>query len=95
MADAVTPLGFVKPEVGSSTNTWGGKWNGNADLQDALLQRLVGTTTTLLAHLKSNLPFDPMKDFEPISVFAESPILLVVHPKLGVKTVRELIEGAG
>jgi tripartite-type tricarboxylate transporter receptor subunit TctC len=53
---------------------------------------IVGTTTTLLAHLKSNLPFDPMKDFEPVSVFAESPILLVVHPKLGVKTVRELIE---
>jgi tripartite-type tricarboxylate transporter receptor subunit TctC len=53
---------------------------------------IVGTTTTLLAHLKSNLPFDPMKDFEPISIFAESPILLVVHPKLGVKTVRELIE---
>jgi microcystin-dependent protein len=35
MADTVTPkLGFTKPEVGASNNTWGTKTNGNWDIVD-------------------------------------------------------------
>lgn len=36
-------------------------------------------------------PFDPLKDFTPISLLASSPLLLVSRPDLGVKNVRELI----
>jgi tripartite-type tricarboxylate transporter receptor subunit TctC len=53
---------------------------------------IVGTTTTLLASLRSKLPYDPMKDFEPLVLFGTFPNVLVVRPGLGVKTVRELIE---
>jgi microcystin-dependent protein len=36
MADTVTAkLGLTKPEVGASNNTWGTKWNGNADILEA------------------------------------------------------------
>ena len=42
--------------------------------------------------LYSKVPFDPIKDFEPISVIATAPYALVVNPKLPAKTVRELIE---
>ncbi len=36
-------------------------------------------------------PYDPEKDFMPIAQYLKSPFVLVVNPKLPVKTVRELI----
>ena len=39
----------------------------------------------------SKLPFDPMKDFTPITLMAVLPSLLTVHPSLPVKNVKELI----
>jgi tripartite-type tricarboxylate transporter receptor subunit TctC len=38
-----------------------------------------------------NLPFDPIADFAPITLYAESQTILVVHPGLPVRTVGELI----
>ena len=37
------------------------------------------------------MPFDPIKDFLPITLVSRSPNILVVHPSLPVKTVKELI----
>jgi len=37
------------------------------------------------------LPFDPVKDFSGITQFATTPLVLVVGPGLGVKSVKELI----
>jgi tripartite-type tricarboxylate transporter receptor subunit TctC len=36
-------------------------------------------------------PYDPVKDFTPIAQYLKSPFVLVVNPKLPVKTVPELI----
>jgi tripartite-type tricarboxylate transporter receptor subunit TctC len=41
--------------------------------------------------LYSKLPYDPVKDFAPITMLATLPNMLVVHPSLGVSGVRELI----
>lgn len=41
--------------------------------------------------LYSKLPYDPIKDFAPITMLATLPNMLVVHPSLGVNTVQELI----
>src|SRR4029077_9103631 len=49
---------------------------------------IVGTTTTLLASLRTKLPYDPMKDLEPLVLIGTFPNVLVVPPQLGVKTVR-------
>lgn len=43
------------------------------------------------AALYSNLPYDPLKDFVPVSQILISTSLLVVSPRLGVKSVKELI----
>jgi tripartite-type tricarboxylate transporter receptor subunit TctC len=39
----------------------------------------------------SNLSFDPVKDFAPITLVAKVPNILVVHPAVPVKSVQELI----
>ena len=46
---------------------------------------------SLSVALYPKLPYDPLKDFEPISLVAAQPNLLVVHPSLPVKSVKELI----
>ena len=41
-----------------------------------------------------NLPFDTAKDFTPVTLLAEVPNVLVVHPSVPAKTFRELVEYA-
>lgn len=45
---------------------------------------------TIAPHLRK-LPFDPLKDFSPITLTGNTPIILVVHPALPVRNVAELI----
>src|SRR5204863_10183092 len=54
---------------------------------------LIGTTTTITVspNLYRNLPYDPAKDLQPISRFADVPSVVVVHPSISAKSVRELI----
>jgi tripartite-type tricarboxylate transporter receptor subunit TctC len=42
----------------------------------------------------SKLPYDPVRDFAPISMICSFPLVFVVDPKLPVKNVKELIEYA-
>lgn len=41
--------------------------------------------------LYQKLPYDTLRDFAPVSMVATSPYLLVVHPSLPVRNVKELI----
>ena len=41
--------------------------------------------------LYKKIPYDPIKDFEPITQLASGPYVLVVHPSLPAKSVKELI----
>jgi tripartite-type tricarboxylate transporter receptor subunit TctC len=41
--------------------------------------------------LYANNPYDPFKDFAPITLAAASPNILVVHPSVPAKSVKELI----
>ena len=41
--------------------------------------------------LYRNLPFDTLRDFAAVSMFSESPNVLVVHASVPVKSVKELI----
>lgn len=44
--------------------------------------------------LYKNVPYDPVKDFAPISLVASNPYVLVAHPSLPVKSTRDLIRFA-
>ncbi len=46
---------------------------------------------SILPSLVSKLPYDAQKDFAPVSLAAIGPNLLVVHPSVPVKSVRELV----
>ncbi len=41
--------------------------------------------------LYAKVSYDPVKDFEPVSLMALAPNVLVVHPSLPAKTVKELV----
>jgi tripartite-type tricarboxylate transporter receptor subunit TctC len=54
---------------------------------------LIGTVSThaINPFLYSKLPYDTVKDFQPVSLIARLPNILVVHPSLPVNNVAELI----
>ena len=54
---------------------------------------LMATSTTLAinASLYKSLPYDPVKDFAPISLAIQHPFVLLVDPKLPAHNVKELV----
>jgi tripartite-type tricarboxylate transporter receptor subunit TctC len=53
----------------------------------------VGAAGALAANssLYPNMPFDPLKDFKPVSMLAAIPFVIVGHPSVGAKDLKELI----
>src|SRR5688572_23461284 len=45
-------------------------------------------------HLYERLPFDPLKDFAPITAIARSDSVVVVHPSVPASSMRELVAHA-
>ena len=54
----------------------------------------VAASFTMSPSLYKKLPFDPVNDFAPISLLSSLPNILVVHPALPVKSVKDLIAHA-
>ena len=52
---------------------------------------LYGSAMWLSPFIRASTPYDPVKDFAPITLVASSPNVVVVHPSLPVKSARELI----
>jgi tripartite-type tricarboxylate transporter receptor subunit TctC len=52
---------------------------------------LVTTISFAITAVMQKLPFDPIKDFAPISEFASLPLILVVHPSLPATNLKEFI----
>jgi tripartite-type tricarboxylate transporter receptor subunit TctC len=53
-----------------------------------------GATHGLTSLLSKNVPYDPLKDFTPITAAAEVPIVLCVNPSVPATNAKELIEWA-
>jgi tripartite-type tricarboxylate transporter receptor subunit TctC len=45
---------------------------------------------TILPHMQK-IAYDPLKDFTPVGLIASNPFLLIVHPTVPVKSVKELV----
>ena len=46
---------------------------------------------TIVPSLAPKLPYDPHKDFEPITLINTTPLVVVVHPGVPAKSVRDLV----
>jgi tripartite-type tricarboxylate transporter receptor subunit TctC len=46
---------------------------------------------TIVPSLSPKLPYDPQKDFEPITLINTTPLVVVVHPGVPAKSVKDLI----
>ena len=51
-----------------------------------------GANIWLLPYLREHVAWDPLRDFAPITIAVQLPNVLVVHPTVPVKSVRELID---
>jgi tripartite-type tricarboxylate transporter receptor subunit TctC len=52
---------------------------------------MVDTAFITNPSLYSRLPYDSARDFAPISLAASAPVIMVVHPSVPVRTVKELV----
>ncbi|MEO7727924.1 MAG: tripartite tricarboxylate transporter substrate binding protein [Burkholderiales bacterium] len=58
---------------------------------DGYTALIISSTYTINPSLYKKLPFDPVRDLQPVTLIASSPFLLLVHPSLAATTTRELI----
>ena len=49
------------------------------------------TTHGIGPHMYKQLPFDPVKDFAPVGLYASMPLIVVINAQLPVKSVADLI----
>jgi tripartite-type tricarboxylate transporter receptor subunit TctC len=49
------------------------------------------STHTITTSLYTKLPYHPLRDFAPVAAVNSSPLILITHPSVGARTVRELI----
>jgi tripartite-type tricarboxylate transporter receptor subunit TctC len=52
---------------------------------------IVSSSYAINPSLYARLPFDPVKDLAPVTLIAEAPFLLVVHPSMPVRSVKDLV----
>jgi tripartite-type tricarboxylate transporter receptor subunit TctC len=58
---------------------------------DGYTMMLVSTSFAINASLYPKLPYDTLKDLAPVTLLAEAPYLIAVHPSLPAKSMKELI----
>jgi tripartite-type tricarboxylate transporter receptor subunit TctC len=51
----------------------------------------IATVTSLFKHV----PYDPLKDLEPVTLASNTPVVITAHPSTGVKSIKDLIATAG
>ncbi len=76
---------------GGATGTIGSEMVAHAAPDGYTLLAHTNAGITILPHLNKSLPYDPLKDFAPVTLATSSPYLLVVHPKISVASVAQLI----
>jgi tripartite-type tricarboxylate transporter receptor subunit TctC len=80
---------YVENQVGAGGNI--GMGNAAHAAADGYTIVFVSTSYIVNPSLYAKIPYDPFKDFAPVTLAAVSPNVLTVHPSVPAKTVKELI----
>lgn len=80
---------YVDNKPGAAGNVAMGEV-ARAEDQHTLILGHIGTLA-VNPYIFPKLPYDPARDFKPVSLLAKVPSLYVVHPELPVKNLKELI----
>jgi tripartite-type tricarboxylate transporter receptor subunit TctC len=80
---------YIENQVGGGGNI--GMGNAARAAPDGYTVVFVSTSYIVNPSLHPKIPYDPYKDFAPVTLAAISPNLLSVHPSIPAKDVRELI----
>ena len=89
MSDAMGQQVLVDNRPGGGT-VIGTEYTAHAPA-DGHTMLLIGNSFTINPGLRDKLPYDPFKDFAPITMLVSSPQVLVVNPALQVKSLPEFI----
>jgi tripartite-type tricarboxylate transporter receptor subunit TctC len=81
---------YVENQPGAGGNL--GMAAGARATPDGYTITVIGTSFAVNPSLYPKIPYDPVKDFAPVTLAAISPNVLVVHPSIPAKSVRDLIE---
>jgi tripartite-type tricarboxylate transporter receptor subunit TctC len=82
---------FVIDNRGGAGGTTGSDVVAKAPADGYTMLIATSSTHAIAASLYAKLPYDAVRDFEPVSLIGTATIMLVTHPSVGVKTVKELI----
>jgi len=52
---------------------------------------IIAASLTITPALQSNLPFDPIRDFAPITQIVDLPHIVTVHPNVAAKSIAEFV----
>src|SRR5690606_32409342 len=85
---------FVVENKAGAGGTIGARHVARAQPDGYTLVMGTNASHAISAATYNNLPYDPLKDFAPISLVAFVPQALMVHPSLPIKNVQDLIEYA-
>ena len=81
---------FVENVPGAGGNVGAIKAKDSAP--DGYTILVTGGNLTNAPYLYANAGFDPIKDFDAVTVAAATPVVLAINPDVPVKTVKELVE---
>jgi tripartite-type tricarboxylate transporter receptor subunit TctC len=80
---------YVENQPGAGGNL--GMAAGARANPDGYTITIVGPSFVVNPNLFAKIPYDPIKDFSPVTLAAVSANVLVVHPSIGARTAQELV----
>ncbi len=89
LTESVGQQMVVDNRVGANTNI--GNEAVAKSAPDGYTLLMSASTLTINPSLYANLPYDAITSFAPVTLVATTPLVLVVHPSLPVKSVKDLI----
>jgi tripartite-type tricarboxylate transporter receptor subunit TctC len=90
LSDAWGQQVYIENLPGAGGNT--GIANAAKSKPDGYTILVVSTGFIVNPSMYAKVPYDPIKDFSPVTLVASSPNVLSVHPEVPARSVRELID---